>query len=81
MRSSSGRPGRLVLLGDRDDEAQVRLHELALGLLALAGGAAQLALLGGGDVLAAGVESLDRFLAGLDRFARRTSSSLVSSVY
>ena len=59
---------RLVLLGDRHHETQVRLHELALGLLALTGGAAQFALLGGGDLLAAGVERLDRLLAAFDRF-------------
>ena len=35
---------RLVLLGDRHHETQVRLHEGALGVLALADGAPQLAL-------------------------------------
>ncbi len=60
--------GRLVLLGDRHDEAQVRLHELALGLLALAGDAAEFPLLGGGDTLAAGIEGLDRLFPGFDRF-------------
>ena len=55
----------LVLLGDRHHQAQVRLHERALGVLALAGGAAQLALLGGGE-LAAGVEHRAARVAGLD---------------
>src|SRR5581483_5194170 len=41
--------GRLVLLGDRDDQAQVRLHERALGLFALGDRAAKLALLAGRD--------------------------------
>ena len=59
--------GRLVLLGDRHHEAQVRLDELALGLLALAGGAAQLTLLGRGELLAR-VELCDRFVAGFDGF-------------
>ena len=59
--------GRLVLLGDRHDEAQVRLHELALGLLALAGGAAQLALLGGGQFLAGRIEFGEGLVAGFDR--------------
>ena len=57
--------GRLVLLGDRHHEAQVRLHELALGLFALAGDAAQLTLLGGGERVT-GVEHGDRLVAGLD---------------
>ena len=72
----------LVLLGDRDDEAQVRLHERALGVVALAGGAAQLALLRRGEPLAAGQRSRSR--ASLPRsicWASRTSSSLVSSGY
>ena len=56
----------LVLLGDRHDEAQVGLHEGALGGLALAGGAAQLALAGRGDVLAPGVELGASLVAGLD---------------
>ena len=34
-------PRCLILLGDRDDETQVGLDELALGLLAVPGGAAQ----------------------------------------
>ena len=59
--------GGLVLLGDRHDEAQVRLDELALGLLALAGGAAQLALLGRGEFLAGGVEFGEGLVAGFDR--------------
>ena len=36
-----GQPGRLVLLGDRDDEPQVRVHELAVRLFALADGLAR----------------------------------------
>src|ERR687897_2550349 len=48
-------PRRLVLLGDGDDESEVRLHELALRLLTMAGGAAQIALLRGGHLDAAGV--------------------------
>ena len=43
--------GGLILLGDRDDQAQVRLHEGLLGLLALHDGAAELALLRGGEAL------------------------------
>ena len=65
-----GQAGRLVLLGDRHDEPQVRLHELTLGLFALAGDAAQLALLGRGDFLAAGVERFDRLFARFDRFGQ-----------
>ena len=57
---------RLVLLGDRHDEAQVRLHEGALGVLAVAGRAPQLALAGGGEVLAAGLELGARRVARLD---------------
>ncbi len=60
-------PGRLVLLGDGDDEPQVGLDELSFGLLAVAGGAAQLAPPRGRGVLAVAVERLDRFLACLDR--------------
>ena len=55
----------LVLLGDRDDESQVRLDELTLGLFALACGAAQLTLLRRGE-FAAGVELLDGLVACLD---------------
>ena len=65
--------GRLVLLGDGYQEAQIGLHELAFGLLTLAGGAAQLPLLGGRDVGAAG-EGLDRLLG---RFDRRGETDLV----
>ena len=41
-----GQAGGLVLLGDRDDQAQVGLDEGALGVLTLADGLAQLALAG-----------------------------------
>ena len=57
---------RLVLLGDRDDQAQVGLHEGALGVLALARRAPQLALAGGRDVLGGGFELGARLVAGLD---------------
>src|SRR5262249_22198142 len=56
----------LVLLGDRDDEAQVRLDEGALRVLALTGRAAQLALAGRRDFLASGLELGARLVAGLD---------------
>ena len=62
-----GQSRRLVLLGDRHDQAQVRLDELALGLFALAGGAAQFALACRCDGLAALVERGDRLVARLDR--------------
>ena len=58
-------PRCLVLLGDRDDQPEVRLDELTLGLLALAGGAAQFALLRGGEFLA-GVELGDGLVACFD---------------
>ena len=51
IRSRSGQARGLVLLGDRDDQPQVRLHEGLLGLLALHDGAAKLALLGRGQPL------------------------------
>src|SRR5205085_7875418 len=47
-----GQPRRLVLLRDRADEAQVGLEERALRVLALDGALAELALAGGGEVLA-----------------------------
>ena len=74
--------GGLVLLGDRDDEPQVRLDERALGVLAFARRAPQLALAGGGDVLAA-LRRCPRPRPCRPRsaLARRTSSSLVSSGY
>ena len=65
-----GQPGRLVLLGDGDDEAQVGLHELALGLLAVAGRATQLAATRRRRILAAVVERLDGLLARLDRLGQ-----------
>ncbi len=57
---------RLVLLGNRDDEPQVRLHERALGVVTLARGAAQLPLLGGGEVLAGGEEVAARGVPAFD---------------
>ena len=57
---------RLVLLGDRHDQAQVRLHERALGVVTLAGRAPQLALLGGRELLAAADQLLARRVARLD---------------
>jgi len=59
-------PRRLVLLGNRDDEPQVRLHERALGVVTLARGAAQLPLLGGGEVLAGGEDVAARGIAAFD---------------
>src|SRR5690606_24961914 len=56
---------RLVLLGDRDDQSQVGLDERALGLLALARRAAQLALASGGEVLVA-LQLATGGVAGLD---------------
>ena len=56
----------LVLLGDRHDEAQVRLHERALGVVTLTGRAPQLALLGGSERLAAADQFLARRVALLD---------------
>src|SRR5439155_23009480 len=44
-----GETRSLVLLGDGDDQPQVRLHERALRLLALSDRAAELTLLAGGD--------------------------------
>jgi hypothetical protein len=49
-------PRRLVLLGDRDHEAQVRLDERALRVLALDGALAQLAPAGGGELFAPLIE-------------------------
>ena len=46
-----GQAGRLVLLGDRHDQPEVRLHERLLGLLAFHHGPPELALLGGRDPL------------------------------
>ena len=66
MRSSSGRPGRLVLLRDRHHEPQVRLHERALRVVAQAGGAPQLALLRGRERLATAEQLLARRVALLD---------------
>ena len=79
IRSRSGRPGRLVLLRDRHDQPQVRLHERLLGVLAVARGPAQPSLLGRSQPVAflAGV-SLS--VAVLDLFARAgLSSSLWSN--
>jgi len=60
----------LILLGDRHHQSEVGLHELPLGLFALASDATQFALAGGGDCFAAGVELLDRLLARLDRLGQ-----------
>ncbi len=57
---------RLVLLGDRHDEPQVRLHERALGVVTLAGGAPELALLGGRELLAPAEQLLACRVALLD---------------
>ena len=57
---------RLVALGDRHDQPEVRLDELALGVLALADEALEVALLGAGETLVDGVEGLARGLARLD---------------
>ena len=65
IRSSSGRPGRLVLLGDRDDEAQVRLHERPLRVVAVPGAAPQLPLLRRREALG-GVQLLAGVVAPLD---------------
>jgi len=58
-------PGRLVLLGDRNDEAEVRLDELLGGVLALADGLTELAALGGRELLG-GLEFGPRRHPGLD---------------
>ena len=57
---------RLVALGDRHDQAEVRLHELTLGVLALADQLLEVSLLGAGEALVDGLEGLARGLAGLD---------------
>ncbi len=66
MRSSSGRPDAWYFLAMRHDETQVRLHEGALGVLALTAGAAQLALASHAE-LGAGVELGASLVAGFDR--------------
>ena len=48
------------------DQPEVRLHELALGVLALAHEPLEVALLGAGEALVDGVEGLPCGLAGLD---------------
>ena len=58
--------GGLVLLGDRDHQAEVGLDEGLLGLLALQDGAAQLALLGRGEALGGRRQLGLRLAAGLD---------------
>ncbi len=55
----------LVLLRDRDHEAEVRVHELTLGVLAVAQLAAEAALVGRGQ-LRTGRESVSSFLAAVD---------------
>jgi hypothetical protein len=60
-------PRCLVLLGDRDDKAQVGPHELALGLLTVPDGAPQRPSAGRRVLLATGVERLDGVLPGFDR--------------
>ena len=61
-----GKTRRLVLLGDRHHQAEVRLHEGALGIFTLTDQAPHFALLGGRDFLACGVEVDGGGLAGLD---------------
>src|SRR5207248_1593979 len=56
----------LVLLGDRHDEPEVRLHERALGGLPLTTDASQLAPLGGGELLAPSAELLPCRVPTLD---------------
>ncbi len=60
----------LILLGDRHHEAKVRLHERPFGILALACGATQLALLGSCQLFADLIELVDRGLPGLDLFGK-----------
>ena len=57
---------RLVALGDRHDQPEVGLHELALRVLALADEPLEVALLGAGEALVDGVEGLACGLARLD---------------
>src|SRR5262249_40233669 len=61
-----GQTRRLILLRDRDDQPEVRVHELAVRLLALPECAAQLAALGRRELLG-GLELGARLVAGLDR--------------
>ena len=64
--SSSGQARALVLLRDRDHEPQVRVHELAVGLFALADLPLERTPLGGRELLR-GLELLPGGGAGLDR--------------
>ena len=57
---------RLVALGDRDDESQVRLDELALCVFALADELLEVTLLGTREALVDGVEGLACSLTGFD---------------
>ena len=57
---------RLILLGDRDDESEVGLHEGALGLLALLHRPAKLTLLGRGQLGVDRFELRSRFRARFD---------------
>jgi len=59
--------GRLVLLGDRHDETEVRLHEAPLGLLTGANELAQLALAGRRQAALVLLELGRRLLADLHR--------------
>src|SRR5262249_6013312 len=61
-----GQARRLCRLRERADEPQVGLHERALGVVALARRAAELTLLGGGEVLAGGEKVAARGVAVLD---------------
>jgi hypothetical protein len=61
-----GQPGGLVLLGDGDDQAQVRLDERALGVHALGVDPAQLAAARLGDAGALPLEVQARLVPGLD---------------
>ena len=60
-----GDPRRLVLLGDRNNQAEVGLHESAFGLIALAGPAPQAPFDRRGGRLD-GVELFAGLVAGLD---------------
>ena len=68
MRSSSGRPDAWYFLAIETTRRRLDCTNWRSASSPWRAQPPQLALLGGGDVLAAGVESLDRFLAGLDRF-------------
>src|SRR5262249_31529700 len=58
--------GRLVLLRDRHDQTEVRLHERALGVFAVTRAASQFALLRGRQTLGGSEQALARSVAILD---------------